>query len=420
MKSAVIKHLAFIVLSAAFFSGCRSTKLSNKNVADKYYSARLQLNPQYMLHHLAADTSVLYMRLPLKDVLFKKDEGNSFASKLYLIVNAYPDFTTKTIIDSASFIFSPEYRQDSTVVLYKNFQLRLRAQKGVLQFALRDLNRNVLKEDFLLFDKSNQSPQTFFVTDNNAGLPFFGTHVTTAAHVSVTGNEGSKNLYLRYFNRDFPVAKPPFVMADENKFSYTSSISKVVPDEELKNFSAPRPGIYHFQYDSTLLKGLTLFYFDDDFPLVTNATQLIEGLRYITSNKEYDKLKTASDKKDAVDNFWVEASGSRERARRLLLEYYSRMQDANRFFTSYLQGWKTDRGMIYLVFGKPQVVYVSDEKEYWEYAYTPGYGNLSFTFKRLSNPFTDNDFELERQQSYEPVWYMAVDRWRQGRIDTRD
>ncbi|MBK7854937.1 MAG: hypothetical protein IPJ79_08565 [Bacteroidetes bacterium] len=173
----MIKQLMFIVLCAAFFAACRSGKLSNKNVADKYYTTRLQLNPQYVVEHRSADSTVLYLRLPLKDILFKKDENNAFASRLYLIVNSFPDFTTKTIVDSASFIFSPEHRQDSTVVLYKNFLLKLKSQKGVLHFALRDLNRNVLKEDFLLFDKTAQSPQTFFVTDNT-GYPFRDTYYT--------------------------------------------------------------------------------------------------------------------------------------------------------------------------------------------------------------------------------------------------
>lgn len=389
-------------------------------MAERYYASRLQLNPQFVIHHRTADTTVLYMRLPLKDILFKKEEGGLFTSKLYLLVKSFPDFTTKEIIDSASFIFSPEYREDSSVVLFKNFPLSLKTQKGVLHFALRDLNRNVLKEDFLIFDKSFQSPQTFFVSDNNTGLPLFSNYITSSASLSVAGNASGKNLFLRYFNREYPVAIPPFVMKEEKKFSYTADLSKILSSEDLRNISTPHKGIYHFQYDSTLLKGLALFYFDDDFPKVTNASQLIEALRYLTSNNEYDKLKTATDKKAAVDDFWVEVSGSHERARRLIQEYYSRMQDANRFFSSYLEGWKTDRGMIYLIYGNPQTVYVSDEKEYWEYAYTPGYGNLSFTFKRMKNPFSNNDFELERQPFYETVWYMAVDRWRQGRIDTRD
>ena len=43
---------------------------------------------------------------------------------------------------------------------------------------------------------------------------------------------------------------------------------------------------------------------------------------------------------------------SLERAKELIKNYYGRLQHANLFFTSYLEGWKTDRGMIFMIFGE--------------------------------------------------------------------
>jgi GWxTD domain len=39
-----------------------------------------------------------------------------------------------------------------------------------------------------------------------------------------------------------------------------------------------------------------------------------------------------------------------------------------------------------------------------------------FIFRKMNNPFSNNDYALIRQPIYENVWYLAVDHWRQGRI----
>ncbi|CUS97606.1 GWxTD domain-containing protein [Candidatus Kryptonium thompsonii] len=37
-------------------------------------------------------------------------------------------------------------------------------------------------------------------------------------------------------------------------------------------------------------------------------------------------------------------------------EYYSRVKYANEHFGHYLEGWKTDMGMVYIIFGPPSSV----------------------------------------------------------------
>ena len=117
-----------------------------------------------------------------------------------------------------------------------------------------------------------------------------------------------------------------------------------------------------------------------------------------------------------MDKFWLDVGGNYERGRGLIKAYYSRVQEANRLYTSYLEGWKTDRGMMHMIFGKPQSIYRDGETEQWTYNNMPGFPEMLFVFRKMNNPFTVNDYALIRQQSYENVWYIAVDQWRQGRI----
>ncbi|MCE9540005.1 MAG: GWxTD domain-containing protein, partial [Bacteroidetes bacterium] len=98
----------------------------------------------------------------------------------------------------------------------------------------------------------------------------------------------------------------------------------------------------------------------------------------------------------------------------------NRVQDANLYFTSYLEGWKTDRGMIYLIYGSPNVTYKTANSETWIYGEENNINSLSYTFSKTNNPFTNNDFTLDRSVVYKQSWYTAVDIWRQGRTYLQD
>jgi GWxTD domain-containing protein len=142
----------------------------------------------------------------------------------------------------------------------------------------------------------------------------------------------------------------------------------------------------------------------------------MEPVRYLTTRREYDEMKANKDLKNAVDKFWLETGGNAERTRYLIKKYYSRVQFANENFTSYLEGWKTDRGIIYIIFGPPHMVYRSSKTEVWIYGEASAAMSLNFSFIKVINPFTDNDYTLSRAPVYEANWYRAVDMWRQGRV----
>jgi hypothetical protein len=96
------------------------------------------------------------------------------------------------------------------------------------------------------------------------------------------------------------------------------------------------------------------------------------------------------------------------------------VQDANYYFTSYLEGWKTDRGMVYLIYGSPNVIYRTLNSETWIYGEENNVNSLSYSFTKVNNPFTNNDYTLERSVVYKQSWITAVDIWRQGRTYLQD
>ena len=215
--------------------------------------------------------------------------------------------------------------------------------------------------------------------------------------------------------RQFLLSVPPFSFDIKTEFDYTpDSLFQIsVNDSTLVNL--PEEGFYHLQSDTTIKEGGTIFRFESGYPNVSKQQQLLESLRYLTSKKEFEEMQKSTNMKTAVDNFWLSRGGSEEKTRALIRKYYGRVQDANKFFTSYTEGWRTDRGMIYVIFGSPTTLYLGAESETWIYGTPNSALALNFFFTKVNNPFTPNDMTLSRAPIYESNWYRAVETWRQGR-----
>jgi GWxTD domain-containing protein len=143
---------------------------------------------------------------------------------------------------------------------------------------------------------------------------------------------------------------------------------------------------------------------------------MIEPLVYLTSGGEYDELKNAANKKLAVDNFWLDKAGDPDNARELIRIYYNRVYFANYYFTSFKPGWKTDRGMIFIMYGPPQSVTVTPEQEKWIYYKNNFTTTVTFTFNYSRSPYTTDNYILQRAENYDAYWRTAVDSWRQGKV----
>jgi hypothetical protein len=82
------------------------------------------------------------------------------------------------------------------------------------------------------------------------------------------------------------------------------------------------------------------------------------------------------------------------------------------YFTSYKEGWKTDRGMTYLVFGLPDEINRNGQYEVWTYKSI----NAKFTFIRTGSVFDPDYYVLERNKRFSETWYYTIDQWRKSRI----
>jgi len=90
--------------------------------------------------------------------------------------------------------------------------------------------------------------------------------------------------------------------------------------------------------------------------LIDNLDQAIEQLKFIAPTNVLRNLRKAKDseKKDLFIAFWKERDPTpNTEENELMTEYYKRVNYATEHFSGFLEGWKTDMGMVFILFGPP-------------------------------------------------------------------
>jgi GWxTD domain-containing protein len=132
--------------------------------------------------------------------------------------------------------------------------------------------------------------------------------------------------------------------------------------------------------------------------------ELAEQLRYIAKEDELDYIKEGKndyEKQNRFMKFWEKKDPSPGTKRNeIMQEYYKRIRGADKLFsTTYTPGWKTDMGMVFIIYGQPDNVdrhpYEMDSKPYevWDY-YSQNkqfvfIDNTGFGDYRLATPIWD-------------------------------
>ncbi len=261
-----------------------------------------------------------------------------------------------------------------------------------------------LSDRFALFDKSGKQPQlrnyvnagdTVIIRDvNGTGKPLFG---------------------LRY-RHEFDAASSP-MNTSSRPAAKSLSVDTTLTITTNQPFVLPQEGLYYFVEDTTDASGIGLVVTDKRFPKLTRPSTLIKPVLYMSTSSEIGELNQAQDTKKAFDKYWLSLmAGNEGVAKKTIKAYFDRVEEANRLFTSYKEGWKTDKGMIYIVLGAPDRVQRNREREVWVYNRRANVSEVNFTFTKKPNQFVDDHYELVRYIEYQPIWYPIVEAWRTGAI----
>ncbi len=420
----IIRGTAMFVAILALIWACTSSKgYQSSDVSYAYKSNELAPRPEFVVHHINQDLTRVHYRINSQDLLYMRDsEDNLYRSNFSIRYELIPSFEDITILDSGYIHVEDESDTPPIKALVGEFGLNTN-QNGLKNFVLRlvmtDLNRQVEFQNFIRIEKASKLTASNFLLTDTLGNVIFKNHIATHTpfRLSYTGGPASE-YFVSYYSREFPLALPPYSSGNEGSFELEPDTTFKVPAGQALAFDDR--GFYHFRTDTSGWDGYTVYSFYNEFPFVAKIEHLTPPLRYLTTKREYENLVSLAGDKEkqklAIDDFWLNRTGSVERSKIMVESFYRRVQEANLYFSSYLEGWKSDRGIIYIVYGPPNKVYRSSAGESWIYGDENSSLSYYFNFVRVKNPFTENDFALNRMPAYRYGWGQAIESWRNGHI----
>ncbi|MBT1687766.1 GWxTD domain-containing protein [Dawidia soli] len=223
---------------------------------------------------------------------------------------------------------------------------------------------------------------------------------------------GAGTQTVSFYRDDFPAAAPAFA----------ETLGRVKPRLQVDSvFSVPtgqtvtftQRGLYLVQQDTSSAEGYT-FRVAEDYPRYAKIQNIADPLIYVCTQAEFDRIKQAKGDKKAFDKVILSITGDAERAKNFMRSYFRKVELANHYFSSYKEGWKTDRGMIYIVFGQPDEVFKFSDREVWYYS--NAMFKTSFSFSKSPTLFDPENYVLIREKKYRNTWYEVIDLWRNARM----
>ncbi|GGZ27850.1 hypothetical protein GCM10007049_20880 [Echinicola pacifica] len=246
------------------------------------------------------------------------------------------------------------------------------------------------------------------------GIPFDQTYINKGEAL-IFDSEKSMSLFHYFYPQRFDVPLPPME-------TRAAPVPKDIKIEDKGDFliNVPQPfpdqGYYFIQSDTSSQAGILLKTTPQAFPRVNDYDEMVDKLVYISTRNEHEKLRTATDKKKALDAYWLNLTKDPEKAQGIIKEYFQQIEFANILFSDFKEGWMSDRGMVYIVMGPPSQVFFDLDKEIWIYDDLGSKSKNNFTFARIKNIFTPNYYKLNRSRAYQPEWFQSITLWRSGKM----
>ncbi len=363
----------------------------------------------------------LYIEIPLGNLTFKRNSAKNIfeASVEYRI----------TIKDSKDdIVFSQTYNEliSSQVSDQKklgdksaNFLKQYYFINGIykLFFNLTDKNNNSEYSRDYTFAVRNIYQDKISVSDVMLLSDFktddSGVKEITPLISNNVGNLKSFYIFFESYNKYDSIFKKTFfyrLIDDKKNIVYNDSADYDLVSGKnniFKNIEAENLYIGNFKleiYDKDkVYSGKYFMYRWGDLPVNLKDIDLaINQLVYVADNKQINYIKegkTPEERMKRFAKFWKDLDPSPHTSKNeAMIEYYNRIKIANDRYSHYIEGWKTDMGMVFIIFGNPSNIerhpFEGNSKPYeiWQYYEI----NREFIFVDYSG---FGDYRLET-----PIW----------------
>lgn len=340
----------------------------------------------------------VFVQVPYNEIKFLR-VGDGFASSYAITVSVFDENKNKLITEKM-WNEKVETNEFNQTISKNNFNLSLRSfslQPGKYffrtsvedkesqnnfilenQIIVNDFLQAVSLSDIILIARRSVSDEgsnkilpnvSKNVTSQKEGIPIF-LEVYLQSDQSLTLkyfiiDKNNKVLFENSENYDFEMGK--------NQVFYTYENVELSLGNYILNVSAVNSGGQTVASASKKIESRWM-----GIPSsINDLDKAIDQMIYIANDSEIKKIKagqTVEEKMNLFFDFWKRKDPTPQtEENEFFNEYYRRVDFANKSFSHYTEGWKTDRGMVYIILGAPNNVdrhpfeFNSKPYEIWEY-----------------------------------------------------
>ena len=397
------------LVAMLFFDSCKTpARLAYRNIAPFYNPASEFKDLDYAVFNVDDSLTRLYLSFPYHQLKYVREKEQDIA-RFRFSYQLYDGYENSKLMDSASFYGLDSLSRGNR--FFDSIALKLfRGRNYMLNVELADLGSNKTYGAFLTINKKMQGEESDYLVVDSDNLPLMRKYVLRNETFRIRSAASFNALDMVISERvSLPAVASYQFPENPAEFTIDSAFSLGMKNGVSAPCKLSRNASCFVRSGEAFLPLAHKFY--DGFPEIGSVEQMRESLRYITTDAEFREMQRQP-ARVAVDEFWVKVTGHPERALQQIKRYYSRLEEANRFFTLSGEGWKSDRGMIYMVYGSPSVVYKNALAEEWTYGEVGNPLSVRFMFNLEATDAYLSDYILIRSDSYRNSWHLAVSNWR--------
>jgi GWxTD domain-containing protein len=412
-----MKNILYILFATVLLQACVSSSPSNKQNSQTENRVPLQrlLSKSRFLDNGSS------IRIYLTIEPDRAIQINDFTHDFAISYSLYPDYTAKqNAIATANVALTTANftTNHGLITLWFDVAKPKDLLTAVLFTEIKDTKtNNKITNDCYIRFQSGKVGDYFMLFDKTGKLPLAQNFISVTDTVVLKSLDNKKQEFKIYrYKYEFEAAISPMSTTPRapTKSLYVDSSFVVSSNTPLV---LPHDALYYFTRDTTEAYGIGILVADDRYPKTTRPEKLVKPLIYMSTNVETTDLYGDKEPKRALDNYWLNImQGNQSTAKRTIKAFYQRVEFANKLFTTYKEGWKTDKGMVYIIMGDPVRISRTRDKEVWTYTRNSQYSEVNFTFTKRSNQFADDHYELQRYAEYQSIWFPTVEQWRNGDV----
>ncbi len=379
----------------------------------------INLDPKLQFYRPSRGALALYYSIKTSKLLYARSAGEGTPMQAHLKVTCYGfDVNTQqTTWEVSKEYFKIKRNTNENWIGYLDLSDQV-DYTGRVVVKIEDVNRTNTYTAFSNLSESRLESQYFLALDPATEQPNLDQHYFIGDSLKITYSAVVQDkVWINFF--EIPTVPPPppfYEKSTQDPMMEVRRVEVAIDGSPIQLPAIEKETLIEVKSSkNSIYSGLILPFFYEGYPRLTTGKNMIDPLVYISTKEEYEKLKNAENPRKAAENFWLTRCKNKEQARDVLGAFYKRVEESNKFFTYYGEGWKSDRGMVYIIFGKPESVTKRGNEEIWIYGREINTTRLSFTFSQQRNNFSFNHFTLERNSGYRATWDLAINSWRNGR-----